>query len=481
MSTEVKTKWVGDADQAIKEIEKLQKAVVKLQSAQVANTNASKKAARESQLAITEQIHGVGKMVAGLFTIEKAVDVVRDSYREWKELIKEVGEEADKSATQLVHLISKTGDLLHGREIEAFVKGRNLSPEVFGEAFGAVSNASPSLGRERRLELAEVVARSNVVHGQPDQLGSLVGQIAQIDPGLSAGDTMDVATLLRQKAGARAEELTSRNSIQAAMMLVETQAMTAKEAFGLMATVLQNEGSTKTLDKLAAAIKEPGERVETKRGVKLTPEQLAHNAFIDATPAERYGMVMNDPTVRRAILGNADAARFGRIKDNDVLAAFNEVDQAMRTDLAEREREALLGFGAGRQHLADAQSSGRNKAASRALGESIEVQARQLAQQELDTILKEQHSAGAIGMLGAMSTRWNFMTGQMAADLLPGFYGPGGAGVGENTISEFYVQLLENARRELELMEKQNQLLERNNELQRNRPRPLPNPEAHRE
>lgn len=469
--SDVKTKFTSDAQQAIKEIEKLQKSMVKLREENAALASGTRQAARENRTFYSEQIRGATHMVTGLFTVHKAVHLVTDAYREWRQEVKLLGEESKKQAADLTHTLAKTGDLLAGKQVEAFIARSEVDADVMRASIEGVSDAAPTLPLKRRLDLSLQAGRSAVAHGDPTGVGGLLGQVVKIDPRLSADDALDVATMLRQSAGGRAAELSGRKSIQSAEMLVGSGAASPEDALGLLTAVLRNEGDVKTVDKIAARIAEPGERVKARRGHRLTPDEIAQNAFIDMTPNERFEAVLRDDATRKLVLGDADAARFERIKRPGVTAAARGVREAMRTDLGARQIEGLMDFEAGRQHAANVDAETRNKAAGDPLGNRAQSAAR--AKIELDTLLKEQVNSGQIGPLGVATAKADFQLGALINQIDEAIFGRPRHMDPDSRVTGFYTQMVDLARKQLETQEKAL-------DAQRNQRR-LPDPDAHRE
>lgn len=467
MTALIKNTVTADAGQAIREIDRLQKELVKLRESNLALASGARINARENRTWMSEQLRDAKHMVTSLLTVRHAVGIVTEAYREWRDEMTKVSQAADESSAAMVRTLSKTGDLMAGAEVERAVAGaRGVSRQAAIEALEGVSGAAPTMQRGRRLAVAIETARGAVAHGDSRGVGGLAGQIAEILGTTSAEDVLDVVTALRQAAGGRAEELTGRKTIEGVKLLTESGAASGEEALALVSAIMRREGSPELVNKVAALVTEPGELEVPRRGERLSPEAAARNAFIQMTPRERYEAMLRDPAIRRAKLGEAGAARFGRVTPADVAAAMGDIERAKRSDLATRQVEALGGFAAGERQATVAELGREREGIDERL--AAQGRARRLARENFELEQRQLQAEGRIGPLGAWINRRRFGLGEFAAQ-----YAPQGYREGDDTSLGYYQKMLAVAEEQLRLQRE-------SNELARNR-RQLPDPHAHDE
>lgn len=268
---------------------------------------------------------GVTGIIAPLLTVQAAISTARQFTAEWvKDTEKLLALRRDLQKETLGAAIPAG---VSGPDIERFLQRETpATSKQMLAAFAGLTEAAPTLDRQRQFDVAEQIARQGVRGADVRGLGGVAGEIAsriQRDPGDIADLTVKVQSLLGEKAKMVGSDAWQRGMAS----LIRDKGMSAEDALATAVVGLQADQKGNILDRFAKGGK------EAKAALKVLPQAEIEN-------------------VRK------------------------QLDAAMRDDFAEQQLVNLQTFGAGREALAQQRLERiRDKAA----GAPLVIEQQQLA------------------------------------------------------------------------------------------------------
>ncbi len=283
----------------------------------------------QSMLGTAAGLLGMGGGIAGL------VGTVVGQYQKWIEVLDKAGAAADKFHGNVLKTLAGAGDLLAGKELEAFfssVKGVKRGDVV--AAFEGVSGAAPTMGRERRKQIAKAASYLAPAGLDVGATAAAAGELGDTFQKKAADDLVDLAVMLQQTAGRDAGRLTSPEFIRGLKNLQATGAMPAEMTLALGTQALQREVAPEVLTRVANVL--TGEFGAKRYGAQ----------FAGAGAAERWKMLQADPSLQKRLLGE-QAIGFSRLSVPDAQKMAAQLYTAQTEDVAFQQRVALKRFEAG--------------------------------------------------------------------------------------------------------------------------------------
>ncbi|MBK8916458.1 MAG: hypothetical protein IPM64_17975 [Phycisphaerales bacterium] len=232
--SQVKLKFFADAEAAEKAIVQLEKKYTDLENKVKQVGRRTKESFDEGGLTLGKLAAAFGPAVAGLLSIETAVQAVSHAYRIWKDDIQQAADEHQKFVRQLMTSLALTGDLASGKQVKAALQ--NVPGVLEGQAaaaFGGVRGAAPTMPLGRVLEITQAISALGPVLAPLDAqgkltdttklsaLGDVAGTLAQIMPQTSAGDIGDLSLAVQGAAGDRVGQLRSAGFEKALRSMTE--------------------------------------------------------------------------------------------------------------------------------------------------------------------------------------------------------------------------------------------------------------------
>lgn len=129
--------------------------------------------------------------------------------------VEEAGRVSAEFNAHLVKGLAEAGELARAAEVVAFVSSLpGVKREDALTAYVAIQQAAPALSYERRKDLTRAVAPLAPTGIDLNQIGTLVGELAEMAPGKTAGDVADLALGMQETAGREAADLTSKSFLR---------------------------------------------------------------------------------------------------------------------------------------------------------------------------------------------------------------------------------------------------------------------------
>lgn len=459
---DVKTKFVGDAQQAVKEIEKLERSMVKLREKNAQLAAGTRETAKASRSANSALIAGASSAVASLLSVQRVVGFVKQAYAEWHAEVQKLGQAHAKVTTEMVHQFAGAGILPQGAEWQEFVERfPGATKETVLAGMKGVTASAVTADTAKRKELISTAVGLQPVFGDAAQAGELVGHLAKLNPEMKSGDLGDIAATLLADAGDYVSDVTSKRFLEAGELFKKSGAASTEEFLGLGLEALTKNISPRVLDTVGLKLGDRGEVITRKRGqAALTPEQEAHNRFAGAASGrEALELLMNDPAVAQQVLGPDNAERLALLGPDAMQRGATRIRGAMETDAMDTARQQLKEFEAGRDHLRRQTTAANLEKAGQKSGEEGD-----LHQVVVDRLTTQGLEEGQ-GFVRRGIARAELAVKRVMHDIAP-----------QTATGQQYERMVRNAEQQTTLLEQQNNLLR---DL---KPRPaLPDPDEHRE
>lgn len=284
-----------------------------------------------------EQSKGIAGSIAGLFSLDKALDFVRESFSEWREEMRQFGQEQLAFAATIAKTIGATTSIVHAPAVERLTREtRYATREETAQAYQSIRQTNTTMDQKRAEELTKHVAELAPL-GDVTQLGKTAGQLDQLFPKKSGEEIAGLALKLQQLTGGSADQLTG-DSMQRALKLLKAQGMDEEKSLALGVTALQQNLSPKLLETLAAQVDEQPKYVRTA-GKRPTEEDRINNQLAATkSPQERLQLVLTDRKVADHVLGAKGAAELQQLLSAQQTEANRQEIAASKTYATEQTR-----------------------------------------------------------------------------------------------------------------------------------------------
>ncbi|HEX4150510.1 MAG TPA: hypothetical protein VHY20_16040 [Pirellulales bacterium] len=351
-NSQIKMEWLGDSASAQKAIDELKRKNDELADAV---KRAGKQAHEDSEGFkgyVSEQIGGVANMVAGYVSLEKAIDLVADSYKEWVGRMKEAAEAAKELRDTEIPGLTKQGLLGRADEAEAHFASNNLATRAqMQSGFFAVGDGGEgTLSFERQMALSSAGSRLAPVLGndlaeQQRRLGA-VGRL--VGDKKSADDAANLAFGATQITGQRGGELFDPAAMKAQADLIRA-GLSPEQAMAFGITSIQHDLGTRELPHIA--------ELATKKysGQELKKFRTANQKHWGASEKAQYDLMQTHAGGERLqkLLAHPEAAGDDKVAQSiklfgsqDMLLNQRKLEEAEHADAigqtlgTERGREA---------------------------------------------------------------------------------------------------------------------------------------------
>ena len=393
----------GDAAELAKAYQQLREEAIRVTEENVKLARQSRQQHEESKSHLAEEIQGLTSRVTHMFTLTGAVEVGVEAYRHWKEEMRELAREAERSHAIVAQTIVGVNDAARAREVEELLQNTTAKEEDMAAVFrGAKKAPSLDLRKEITDEVSQVIAASGGhLFADREQAGALLAQLKELSPGTAVKDLVDVALRVNPDVLSDANVRTMRG-------LVESGATDLKGALAFVQGALQRQVPEKVLETIASKVEEPGEAPTHVKGRRLTEQELATQRLAEAAPAERLELLRKDKGLQR-LLGFGDKAitQLGALDDETIAAQLRRIEEADREDFRLKAAEPLKKTEAGAAEIAGYRGDVELEAAKR----KGELQAR--IEAEADKFIEEQ----SFKMHGPVGRFFNYTTFGWAAEV----------------------------------------------------------------
>jgi hypothetical protein len=312
-------KWEAHDKNVVAELEKMNKAMEGLREQNKKLSQESKQHHEEAHGFLQEQTHELTSMAMSYVSIEKAIDVVVDGYREWMELLDEAAKKHRDFTQDVMKQLTMAGDAAHADDIAKWASHGSGTKEQMMSALAGVTNAMPEASLSQRQALASQVAIQAPTGISMEAAGGGAGTLARFAPGKSADDVQDINMLLMQKLRGGQDRLTNDAFMRGVGSLIDSGAMGFEEALGMGGLAVsknQKLGFMTKLGELATASSQDLTK-DLKPGEAPNPEQVLKSQLAGMSPKERIAAVMGDHQMAVAGLGNDAAFQLGRLPKAD--------------------------------------------------------------------------------------------------------------------------------------------------------------------
>ena len=197
----VKQVFSGDSKDLVKAYQDVQRENIKLREENRRTVEESKRGSREIVEGFGEQLKGIGQTVIGLYSLERAVDTVKEAYADYTKELKELGEEQKRQAADRARALGSAGNIPKTRAFERASQGGTFGTAAeFTQAFGAAGDVARNLSYERKVGIAHFAAEGSVLK-DPAELARAAGAIAEMMPQKGNQEAVDLAYRLQQLTG----------------------------------------------------------------------------------------------------------------------------------------------------------------------------------------------------------------------------------------------------------------------------------------
>ena len=339
----------SDITQLERDYQKLQRENVKLKD-RISDVKVESKIGQKQATSMLSSMSNMAKqganemrgMISQHFTLGNAASGAVGIYKDWRAEVEKLGQEHSKFTENLVRELTSAGDLLQGPMIQQRLESMpGATREQATEAFAGVALGGPSLALERRLDIAEHIARQAPTGTDLRGLGEFAGELGDMLPQKTADDLADLATKLQAAAGGDAGKLASPSFLRA-VQLMQSAGVKPEESLAMGMQALGANLRPDVLGDVADKI--------TDRTLEKKPGADAFNRFVEAPAKQRLDMLFQDPAVREEVLGQQDM-RFGLLNRDAIAAQARELEAAQRDNFALGQLTSLGKFNAGKEAL----------------------------------------------------------------------------------------------------------------------------------
>jgi uncharacterized protein YoxC len=429
-STKAISKQADEVERMIKGVDGWAKEVAEMiKGVNDLNPKLRKQAEHHSEIQhfLSEHTRELLKVGAGVLGVSTGVEGAISIYEQWKEKVKEIGKEHEALSKRIVKTLHESGLVKFGPEMEKFIEsgaGGLGSQEQARQAVAGVTAGAPNASKEEVKAISAQVVKAAPLGVDLSERGTLMGRLHDIDKGKSADDLADIATVMTQKAGNRAGQLTDPAFLKT-LRALKSGGMSIESAGGLALSALQNDQQMKKFGGLGELLeRDAGDFAPKGNPHRLTPEEiedqafgkmdqagrlkylktnerfaLRHQAFaFNKLPAGQADMLANE--IQAGESGNAfqgDLASLGQLHSGAVAIASQEAE------IAKSKQEAALGPAANAltqfQNIRAAKSRNALTAGFRGLQFGIEDVGYALSGDKAGYVEREIKSSEAFGMI----------------------------------------------------------------------------------
>lgn len=319
----------GDVKDVEKAFQKLAREHQQLKDDLRKISQVSRQASKDQESALQTHLGSVTQWAGGLIGVAAAGAQVVDIYREWNSEQKHLTEQTRKLNTEIIKSIAASGDLAQGQRIRQSLENvPGATPEEAFAAFQKIRERNTGADLGRVLDITKEVAPLSQAF-PPDQLGTLVGELADLMPKKESGDLVDFATTVIAQAGDDADKLVE-DSFLRSVKILEQAGLSVEEGFGLGLAALEAHLSPKIIEQMAALVEAPPDVPHGKEA--RTPEGQAKAKFAAMSKEQRLQALLNDETMRRALLPGVKANQMGILSANTATEGAKALKDAMAAD-----------------------------------------------------------------------------------------------------------------------------------------------------
>lgn len=348
---ESKLTFTADDKDVQKAYDNMVKATAKIKEELRKLKEESKKGAQEAKSGSDSQLASLGRAAAGFATVGSAVAMVRSEYASWRSEVDKLAQSHKELQKSIVSELAKSGDLKYAPKLEkAFGNVYGSTVAQVRQSFAGVSAEAVTMSPAQRMAIASEVSRHAATGVDLGDLGRTAGQIADLMPGASAGDILDVTTAMRDKAGGDLSKMGGDSAMRAMKQLMASGAVSKEKALGYGLAAFDANLKPGVLQQVAQSVAMTTEEFDAAHTGKLSAADAERRKFTELPAAERLRLLHEDKNVGRSQLGDA-AFQFQQLDRSLIDKRAAELSQAQSENYADKQLAALKDSAAGRAAL----------------------------------------------------------------------------------------------------------------------------------
>lgn len=303
MSDEVKFDIDADASGAEREYKKVVKEAETLRQKLIEVGKAAKAAGDEGAKSFDNQKDALVQVAAELKLVEFGTAAVKQLYSAWVDEIRRAKDAHTGLQTEIVKTLGASRDLKNAPQIEAELKNiTNLSPIDATQAFHGVTEASPMLDWQQRVEIVRQVAPLAPMGHDIGGMSNMAAKLAELDPTMSANDAADLALLFRQRGGEDFQKFGGDKFLKSVKNL-QTAGVSRDESLAMGLAAIENNLQPTILADFAEKLVESDPNAgKPAKGPKSSEDKLKAQ-FYKLGQAERRKSLQSNPEVAGAVMG----------------------------------------------------------------------------------------------------------------------------------------------------------------------------------
>jgi hypothetical protein len=236
-------------------------------------------------------------------SITKGIEMAMDMVGEWRNRVKELGQEHENVAKNLTQALHSGGMMKFGPELEEFARGGAggiATPDDVIKAMSGAMAGAPKASAEEIRALSTEGVKGAALGVDPKERTTLIAKLHTLFPEKSANDLADVSQFATQMAGTHADQLTSAPFAKAIRYL-KAGGLGSDEAGSLATSFLQSDEKMKSFAELGEIL-DPENKFKAPGGPhRLTPEERLKQEFGQLGTQDRLKAFMDNSELARAV------------------------------------------------------------------------------------------------------------------------------------------------------------------------------------
>jgi hypothetical protein len=224
------------------------------------------------------ELVGIG---ASYLSITKGIEVAMDMVGEWRDRVKELGQEHENVAKNLTATLHSGGLMKFGTELEEFARGGAggiATPDDVIKAMRGATAGAPKASPEEIQAFSTEGVKAAPFGVDPEERTKLIAKLHTLFPEKSANDLADMSQYGTQMAGTHADQLTS-GPFAKAIRHLKAGGVGSDEAMSLTLTHLQDDEKMKSFAELGEIL-DPDNKFKAPGNThRLTPEEMKKQQF----------------------------------------------------------------------------------------------------------------------------------------------------------------------------------------------------------
>ena len=281
MGAEITKKVSLNAEDALRELEKLRDKYDTLQKKMQELSDRSKKDTKDSVDGLGKQVSEVQNLVTGYLSLSAAIGVTRQAYDQWKSDQVGAGRTLGGYNEQLLQTMARLGRVNETQTVDQQLRAMAAGAPTALSALRAAGEGNPSLPTAGLLSIAGAASRATPLVGEQGvgALANLAARLGVALPGVEGEGAVDLARVLQSEAVGDVSALGSRQTMSGIRTIMASGRASPSDALAFALMAQNADVGPKSLESMAQQIQASGLSVSDVLGNKsLTSAVLGDDA-----------------------------------------------------------------------------------------------------------------------------------------------------------------------------------------------------------